>query len=165
MWNSKTKAFTLLELLVALLLSGIVATIVLGCLTLLLQRHGIAEQEQRVQMQVPLLRSALAKDVKAANVVWLTPGGFACRSDSSLIFYEFNRHYLLRRYEGHVLATDTFLLDTGERRFSWGDAEPATASSPIDSGVFTLKGGKHFYTFSFKKFYDAATMMQLHNQK
>lgn len=102
----KIRSFTLVELLIAMVLSTIVITLSYRVLDNLqwLYHHSSAQNE--ILNEIMLVQNLINKDCAQAPVAVFSPGQFAIkRLDQSEVTYSFSEHEIIRNEQGKV---DTF---------------------------------------------------------
>ncbi|MBB5649133.1 prepilin-type N-terminal cleavage/methylation domain-containing protein [Pedobacter cryoconitis] len=113
--KSKVHAFTLMEITVAMLISGLVITI---CYTAygLIQGYYIRFGEKNKTSSLVLdLKHVLERDFFKAVHIIRTENGFVVQQDSLVVDYIFNDKQVLRQIES--LHTDTFAMPVQKINF------------------------------------------------
>jgi len=159
-------AFTLVELTVALLISGMLASLVYASLFHLSQRQKQFTAANDRLLYLSGFHSVLAQDIRAATYVFKDGVGISCLTDSSSIYYVFNPAYVLRIREGeYVTAPDTFLFAAQDLQISLDGVGVNEERSLADALSFEVQHSERTYRFNFQKEYAIAQRMMWDNYK
>lgn len=108
----KIKAYTLMEVTVAMLLSAICISICYTAYGLIGDYYRVFHQKNQVADQVLFLRHALEKDFLKSSMILKQENGFELQVDTTKIIYAFDEQSIVRKYG--VVRIDTFKLATKE---------------------------------------------------
>ncbi|TND10224.1 MAG: hypothetical protein FD123_472 [Bacteroidetes bacterium] len=153
----KLKGFTLLELLVGLVLSGIVVAASFTAYQVMAGRYGSYQQMNTAIRDAAWLHGLLGKDMERAALVTGNsetirlqfPGG-------RNLAYTFAGDYILRR---DSLVTDTFRVKHAEVKLLYENQPVNSELLPVEELVFTAGIGSEPELFRFRKTYPADVRM------
>ncbi|MCW8311106.1 type II secretion system GspH family protein [Sphingobacterium sp. InxBP1] len=157
MRNRKLKAFTLLELTIAMLISAISIGMAFYMFQYF-QQLFLAQQKQRQErFSYSLLKHLLQQDIDRA--VWLKSdvNGLICVSGKGRISYEFDAQYIVRhQYDSHQ---DTFQIATIDF-----DTTARLENLPMDDLTdhlsLRIKFEDNEHRFEYNKTYSAQQLIQ-----
>jgi prepilin-type N-terminal cleavage/methylation domain-containing protein len=154
---NKLNAYTLTELVVAMLISGIVVSITYTCFGLLSGQFRAFKRNAETVNQLVLLDALLTRDVNACDYLVRTQTGIACHYAARTIAYTFGDGYVCRR-DGAVTDTLAFApsrLETEFRRLPEG-----LPGNLIDRVAFRGLSGEDEHVFLYRKHYGADRLME-----
>ncbi len=96
----KLKAFTIIELVVAMLLTSIVVSIAYVCLDLLGSSYKQFSETQKQVDELVLLQKQLAKDFNSCNKAIFYREGLECTYDNEKIYYKIYDDEIIRKSYG-----------------------------------------------------------------
>jgi len=159
--NSRLKAFTLIEITIAMLIAAVV--IGLGYYTLqLFTRLSLEHQQQKGErFQVELLQHLLQRDFDRAQAIYLEEDVLAMLDSSGTIYYTLSLEHILRQQ--YNIRTDTFDIKSVQTEgiFS-GPRLPAP--NLIDGLHLQLQQRGDKSTLVLRKEYTAQELMTLEDQ-
>ncbi|SES20214.1 hypothetical protein [Pedobacter rhizosphaerae] len=106
----KIKAYTLLEVTIAMLLSAICISVCFTAYGLMNDYYSVFRKKNKATDTALTLKHVLDKDFLKARYVLKTPNGLSLQQDSLEISYQFDPHVVLRKFSD--LPADSFPLDT-----------------------------------------------------
>lgn len=136
--STKLTAFTLLELLVGMVVSGIVVGAVFTAFHIVSRQAINYENRVQVSQELSLFHSILSTDASAADSVY-------CEENQSLVLfsgkngtltgihYEFSGQYILRKNGGHI---DTIRVELLECKQSGSGIQLRFAQGDHDEDIF-----------------------------
>lgn len=155
-------AFTIIELVVSMLLSSIVAALLYAGLSILYKRHNAYSSQQHALGELMLLNKSLEQDIRNSQFVLPTESGFNCKSDSSSKVYKFNTDYITREaLQAGILATDTFHFRTSNLTIMPETGLDSHENGLVSSVYLSVSSMGQSYMFSYNKAYDPATMLNI----
>lgn len=117
----KIKAYTLIEVAVAMLLAGICISICYTAYGIIDNYYQSFQQKNQATDQVLSLKHVLEKDFLQSKAVLKNGEGIKLNQDSVTINYLFEQQYILR--EINELHTDTFKIASQNLQLSFEGAE------------------------------------------
>jgi Tfp pilus assembly protein PilE len=106
----KVRAFTIMELTVAMLLAAIVIGITYAAYSIISQSYIVYHNKNEDMAGLVRLDELLKKDFSHADTISKVENGIVCTIDTASITYEFQPDYVVR----HSTIIDTFKLKTAE---------------------------------------------------
>ena len=161
----KVKAFTLLELLIALLISGFLSIFIYTALSFLQKRQAIFSRQSKEMLQVTALRRILDFDFENSSLIFISDGiSLVCINDSSQISYIFDKDYVLRNRLHSEILPDTFALGCEDIRFYLDKKEVYKPEGLLDAISFRANGKeKNIFSFYAQKYYTRSERMNFEN--
>ncbi len=104
----KIKAYTLMEVTVAMLLSAICISICYMAYSLIGDYYRVFHQKNQTAAELLLLKQGLEKDFLRGKVIIKEENGFQVQLDTTKISYSFDGELVLRTYG--LMHSDTFKL-------------------------------------------------------
>ncbi|MDQ3109895.1 MAG: type II secretion system GspH family protein [Bacteroidota bacterium] len=142
MRHNRIKAFTLLELLVGMILSGIVLTATFTAYRIITRQYESYNGKSAAITEVSFLVSQLQADFEnAATLIYNSENRISLQSESRVLEYRFREKYVLRN---DLLRVDTFFVAvSGIETFMKSEKEESE-NSVIDELhiVMNLEGKK-----------------------
>lgn len=131
----KIKAYTLLEVTIAMLLSAICISVCFTAYGLMNDYYSVFRKKNEATDAALTLKHVLEKDFLKTRYVLKTPNGLNLQQDSLEISYQFEPHVVLRRFSD--LPADSFLLDTSDLLYAFEQRDVAEADT-IDQLQFNV---------------------------
>jgi type II secretory pathway component PulJ len=154
----KIKAYTLMEVTVAMLLSALTITICYSAYGIVGNYFKSFQVKNALADEVLSLRHTLDRDMERSDCILKTEEGFEFLQDSSKIIYVFTDKYIIRRL--NELHTDTFKLQLKELK-SFFETEEVVATDTVDQINFKLNLTKDQPVFiQSNKYYSATTLFK-----
>ncbi|KAA9324905.1 hypothetical protein [Adhaeribacter soli] len=153
--NKQVKSFTIVEIMVVLILSGVLFLIISFLLNALNLEFKNYQKKSDQILACSRLSSLMHKDISSSlNISWYL-NKLTCLQDSSSVVYEFSDSIIIRT---HAFVSDTFfivpkkilILKQGEESQEDGDYV-----DNIDNIELECVSEEQLITFSFSKFYTA----------
>ncbi|MBB2145789.1 hypothetical protein GM921_09845 [Pedobacter sp. LMG 31464] len=135
----KIKAYTLLEVTVAMLLSAICITICYSAYGIIGKYYTVFQAKNQQATEVLGLKQVLARDFLKSRFVLKSEDGFELIRDSVLIRYSFSAGHVLRQL--NTLHTDTFHLEPSEL-LCFFEGRPVDVPDTVDQVQFKLSLAK-----------------------
>ena len=150
----KIKAFTLLEVTVAMLLSAICIGICYTAFTLMNQYYGeLKNRKDSIGNQL-LINQLVSSDFDRAFKIEKLDSNINCSCDSGTISYKFSNSYVTRNQYG--LKTDTLRIGVRDLTISYQDS--LLADSLIKEIILTCQQKNKFVTMHFFKEYSSVNL-------
>lgn len=124
MSNRRLSAFTLIELMAGMIVSGIILTAAFTFIQIVSGKLKSISTQKGVSEEVSLLYSTLYTDFQTAETVTEEESKLIMHSDSLSVAYEFTGDKILRTFESH---TDTFHIPTSQPRLTQHETESEIA--------------------------------------
>lgn len=153
----KIKAFTLLEVTIAMLLAAITIGICYTAFTLMNQYYADIKNRKDQVGEILLLQKLLRKDVERATLIKKLADGVYITYDTVNISYHFSADYITRDY--HQIKTDTIKIATATLDLKFENREVAN-DGLLDEIIFTCKQKGKRFPMHFKKTYSATNLFQ-----
>lgn len=154
----KIKAYTLMEVTVAMLLSAICISICYTAYGIIGDYYHLFHQKNQLADQVISLRHALEKDFLKSSLVLKQEDGFELLVDTTKIHYAFDEHMVLRKLG--ALHTDTFKLEIQNLK-TYFERSEVMEIAIIDQVDFTVFLDKNTSTaIQVKKLYSAKDLFK-----
>jgi len=166
----RLKAFTLIELIVALIISGIVISIAATCYQIVYKQYKEYKNVNETLSQAALLNMLLNKDFQNFQYVNKTSdgiefSGFSTQQTSNeeqKTVYEFGQQYIIRKY---TTIQDTFGVVLANTSLKFQNKEIENNSTLVDELSFETDVIQENETFHYKKQYGADVLMKLENKE
>lgn len=107
----KIKAYTLMEVTVAMLLSAICISICYSAYQIITGYYTSFHQKNKIASEVLFLRHSLEGDFLKSKLVMRNEAGIVLQIDRTKVYYAFNENAIVRKLD--TLPADTFELKTG----------------------------------------------------
>lgn len=157
--RTKVAAFTIVELIAVMLLSGLIFSMALLVIQIMQQQNSHQEMEHQEVLKIEQLSSLLQKDAYQATSILVEGKQVFFDYKTHSITYQFNEQDVWRSIIETSIHTDTFALPTLLLEATWED-------QPIEVGLLNkLKWQSHFFEQLFElniqKKYDHKTLFDL----
>jgi prepilin-type N-terminal cleavage/methylation domain-containing protein len=139
--NNKIKAFTLMEVTVAMLLSAICISICYSAYHLIESYYHSFNEQNAQNDNFLMLKQTLQHDFSKSRLCMKAEDGIALEMDSTTIYYHFEPDFMTRKI--NEIHTDTFKLSITSPNYYF-EHEPILAIDTIDQidfGVISKKDG------------------------
>lgn len=163
--TKRLKAFTIMEVTVAMLLAAIVIAITYTAYGIVMRTYGNYHAKSEATAMLTQLNGVLRRDFERAAEIDKTEVGLSLtRADSTVILYEFNADYIVRK----GTAIDTFYVHPA-MPLTWfeGEAVSELAADPernrIDELEFVLPFEGNNIPYHYYKQYSSANLMERKN--
>lgn len=154
----KLKSFTLIEMVIVMIISGIIISIAYFSFFIIAQRFNSFSSSSRSLMEIGTLNNLLAEDFNDAKSVNVEGDEILVIKDSSSIHYLFEEEYILRQQESLI---DTFKLIAEKKKYYLNNREFFLYAGKIDELEFNCEYNKELFYFHFKKNYGADQLIHL----
>jgi prepilin-type N-terminal cleavage/methylation domain-containing protein len=152
----KIKAFTLMEVTVAMLISAICITICYSAYALIANYYAVFQEKNEKADAVMGLKQVLEKDFLRAQLILKTDSGLTVNLDSAVVVYSFKEGKVLRGLQG--LHTDTFRVAAAQPSFSF-EQKPIIEPDTVDQVSLKVRLDKsQTTTILIVKLYSAETL-------
>lgn len=162
MQTKKLKAFTLMELSIAMLIAAICIGMAFYMFQFFQRLYLSQQREKQEQFSFSLFQHLLKKDMDQAQAVFYAENELQLLDSAGTIRYIFTENHIARDH--YQQQTDTFNF-----KISAIDGLYRNASRPsptcIDEFQVTVTYGKEEHTFILDKKYAAQQLMQIANTK
>jgi type II secretory pathway pseudopilin PulG len=158
MLKNKIKAFTLMEVTVAMVLAAISIGISFTVYQLLSKAYRQYDTKNRLIAELVQLDQLLKKDISAADKVFTEMGNLICQQKEKVVIYSFTDEYITRNQES--LHTDSFFIRNGSLLLSFEDV-PLESDRTVDQVEFDVQFFENYIPRKYTKFYSAQQLMNM----
>ncbi len=151
--STKIKAFTIMEMTVAMVIASISIAITYSAFTIINQSYREFHKKNIFLAKLLVTDKLFKKDFSKAVSINKEPEGISFKMDSGIISYSFNSDYILRNQFG--LRTDTlhFIIINPATTF---EMREASNGEKIDQLSFQVNANGKLIYYSYQKLYSAA---------
>ncbi len=153
----KIKAYTLLEVTIAMLLAAITIGICYTAFTLMNQYYADIKNRKDQVGEILLLQKLLRNDIEQATVIKKLADGIYISYDTVNISYHFSADFIARDY--HQIKTDTIKIATAALGLKFENREVSN-DELLDEIIFTCNQKGKSFPMHFKKTYSATNLFQ-----
>ncbi len=142
---SKLKAYTLMEILVALVISGLLIS--MASMLFLTIKKDVLEEQNRQEMGHRMLRliSFIEKDFDDAREITYNGGALKCfKKETSFSSYEFHNEYIIRRSQ---FRADSFSFKVNNIECNYLMDDPPMVAY-FSFSILDVKGVEKSYNFN-----------------
>ncbi len=154
----RMEAFTLVETLVVLLISGLLLGIVYASLRAVEHRYRIFLADSRRQAEISSLRTLLQRDSEQARVLTKVGNSLNAECTGYAVEYVFSDSILIRKQQS---VTDTFHLVVDSLSFTWHNRPVPEPTGVVDGVSFLVRNNGETYVFGQQKDYDQKTLWEI----
>lgn len=159
----KLKAFTIIELTVITLLSGIVISIAYFVFFILQKQYNTYDKTSKIQLEITTLNRLLTEDFqKADSIVSSTNSAFLIYKNELVTDYKFEPNYITRNKSS---VTDTFHLSTDNVSLILDEEPVSVPGIWLNELKFEANYHQKKLSFHFYKKYPVAPFITKDNQK
>ncbi len=152
----KLKAFTLMEVTIAMVLAAISIGISFSVYRLLSKAYMDYDEKNRITAEFTRLEQRLSKDIQHTNRIFKAESGLTVTDTLGNIQYTFTPDYITRNQ--YDLKTDTFFIRNNDLITSF-ESEDVESGSLIDYISATLEFSGREIHVSYVKLYSAEELM------
>ena len=156
--NSSVKAFTIIEVTVAMLLAGISILIALTAYQLVSRSYFRFDEKNQAMSEFLVVDRLLKKDIHEAFKIINTGEGIALETQRGTVSYEFEHAYILRNQYG--IRKDTFFIRTN----AWStmfENETVIITELADEIIIETEMMKRSSILHYKKSYSIHELMNV----
>lgn len=153
----KIKAYTLLEVTIAMLLSAICITICYTVYGIVTSYYITFHEKNEVADGIMSLKYSLAHDFSKGKYVFKSDSGLTVQVDTTKIFYSFSNQQVLRKM--NELHTDTFKVQAGLLLTYFENVEVNSADT-IDQINFSVLLKGTIIPIQVNKYYSATDLFK-----
>lgn len=157
--KTKLAAFTIVELIAVLLLSGFIFTIAMLVIQIMQQQERRQEIEHKEVLEITQLQSLLKKDANQSKTIWVDNQQLFFDYDTYTIKYLFDKKYICRSIIETTVHNDTFLLPTLSFDCQWQGQTISTGKT--DAVAIKSEFFKQPFDLIITKRYDHKTLLEL----
>jgi len=150
---NKLKAYTISELTIALVVTGIVISIAGSVLFLIKKQYDNYEEKNRTTYQLNLVEYLLKKDFEKADSIFWKEEKLTLFQDIDKIKYTLEEEYIIRNQE---IVSDTFFFQVGEVSTAFLIGKKYVSSLSFDIVIKERK-----YPVYLRKEYAPSTLLSL----
>lgn len=110
----KVNAYTILEMVIAMLITGIVIAMAWSVFSLVLRSFGAYQKKHQDTERLVRLNTLLQKDFFKATIITRDSGGIRLLADSTSVRYELDSSFVVR----HAAIIDTFQFQVSDPVFT-----------------------------------------------
>lgn len=155
----RVKAYTLMEVTIAMLLAGIVIMITYTVYTIVIRAYG-AYNRKNIEVATQLrLDELIKKDFAKSAVILRTDSGMVCKTESGAVIYKIAPALIIRTYG----ITDSFNVRLDNVTFSYEEKviEAGKDSALIDGLRLAMRFRNDLNSYYYHKHYSAAELFKL----
>jgi len=157
----RVKAFTIMEVVIAMLLAAIVIAITYTVYTIVVKSYGSYNIKHGNMAALVRLDELLRKDFEKAEIISKTETGLSCSSGEREVIYEFATDGIVRTSG----ITDTFKVHIQTANYFFeqvpvGDPASGTEESRIDELKLELLFEENTISNNYTKNYSSANLIQ-----
>lgn len=156
MKRTKLKAFTVIEMIVALILVAIVVSIAFAALSLTNKQLYSFQRRFDTMSDCRLLQNALSQDIQHAERVTGQAGTLRCTKDQWRVLYTFGDSVIIR--QDAALSTDSFFFKVDAVFLGFEGIPQHKEGGLIDEISLSLKRKEEVFTVHQRKMYDASVL-------
>lgn len=156
MKHRKLKAFTIMELMVALVLTALVIAVAFTVFSLSTKQFTLLTKRFEVDNEYTLLQYTLQLDMQHADYLSLNENGFKCVNNNDQINYLLLDSIILRQHLSGTVDSFYFKIDSVSLNFE-KRYQPAI-DGLIDEVHLTLGRDERAFIIHQRKHYDAKTL-------
>ena len=117
--RTKLPAFTMIELIVVMVLSGVIFSMALLVIEIVGQQARHQEEQHQEVLELEQLELLLQKDAYQSKAMWVEQGQVLLEYEQYTINYQFGTEEISRTILQQSLHTDTFHLPSRSLRTTW----------------------------------------------
>ena len=148
---NKLKAYTISELVVALVVTAIVISIAGSILLLVKKQYSTYQSSNKELFNINLFQSLLNKDIENAERIYWGNNRLRLETGVNAIVYTFDESKVVRIQKGQ---TDEFLIQTNDLTI-----QSLEDKDLVYTVAFEIVEEKHTYPVSLKKEYAPSTLL------
>lgn len=156
MKRTKLKAFTIIEMIVALILMAIVVSIAFAALSLTNKQLYSFQKRFDTMSDYRLLQNALSQDMQHAESVTREAHTLRCINDQQQVLYTFEDSVVVR--QDAASSTDSFFFQVDSVFLGFEGTLQQKEGGLIDEIRLSLKRKEEAFTVHQRKNYDASTL-------
>lgn len=157
--KTKLAAFTMIELIVVMVLSGVIFSMALLVIEIVGQQARHQEEQHQEVLEVKQLEVLLQKDAYQAKGMWIEQGQVILDYEEYSILYQFEQEKINRSILQEQVHTDTFYLPSLSLESSW-QGQPLELGR-IDQIKLVTQFFEQPYTILIQKQYDNKTLLEI----
>jgi prepilin-type N-terminal cleavage/methylation domain-containing protein len=158
----RVKAFTIIEMTVAMLISAIVIAFTYTAYSILSKSYAMFVNKNRDMETIIQLDRLLRKDFSKAASIYRTENGLTLKDSSSMVSYEMNESGIIRK----GIVPDTFKVQISQPLATFENRPIATSvddssANLIDDFSFILLFRNEKIPYHYHKSYSSANLIQI----
>ncbi|MFN3402664.1 MAG: prepilin-type N-terminal cleavage/methylation domain-containing protein [Cytophagaceae bacterium] len=156
---NKIKSFTVLEMLIVMLLSGITISAAYAIFSIFFIKYNSFNHTSEENYKIMLLQKLLKEDIDKAEKILKADNGFKCIFPQKTTLYTFEKEYILRQ----SIVSDTFYCKVNEFNCYFGKEEVLEGGliDRVNAGIEYNKNKMNLY---YQKQYAADQLINLNDQ-
>ena len=159
--NQKVKAFTLMELTVAMLISALVIGITYTSYGIIVKYYSSFDNKDKEMAVLASLDHVLKRDFERAETVLKDTSGIVIKVDSDVVKYEFAPDFIIRR----TTRADTFKvtvqnLDMTFEQNPVNELQTEAEQNRVDELTFSLRYQNETIPYHYHKLYSSENLIQ-----
>lgn len=161
MKQSKVAGYTILEMVIAMLITGIVIAMAWSVFSLVLRSFDAYQSKHNDTEQLTRLNILLQKDFYKATIITRDSGGIRLLTDTTSVRYELDSSFIVR----HTVVTDTFKFQVTDPVFTMNSVpvanEPRMSEEEkrIDHFNVTILFNKRAIPYFYDKKYSSQDLI------
>lgn len=159
----KLAAFTMIELIVVMVLSGVIFSMALLVIEIVGQQARHQEEQHQEVLELEQLELLLQKDAYQSKAMWVEQEQLLLEYEQYTINYQFGTKNISRTILQEPLHTDTFYLPSLSLTTTW-QGQPLEVGR-IDQVEWSTQFFEQPYTILIQKKYDSKTLLEINKQQ
>lgn len=157
----KVSAFTIMEIIIAMMISAILISITFTAYAIFFRSYQSFNLKNKEMATILKLDELIKRDFRHADMIGKNQDGIYFKSDQDSITYTFKPDYILRV----STIMDTFKVSSGDNRFSFEqqpvmEVKPEREQNRIDDMELVLLYQSEKMTYHYHKTYSSANLFQ-----
>ena len=159
----KLPAFTLIEVIVVMVISGIVVSASYFCYSMITRQMNLYRSHTDKTLEAVLLQTVIENDLHTSAFVRNeTDYELELSSSDKKIYYVFGSNFILRKLDS---VTDTFHIHADGPKMTFEKKTPEELHTLVDELTFGVRMADSTYTICFNKEYAPDVLMNEEAQK
>jgi len=150
--KGKLRAFTLIEVIIALALAGIVTTISVMGFQIISKNFENYKKSNADYLAVATVHQVMIHDLELSKFVRKTVSGFVCNTQTHSIEYKFEETFLIRNIN---TVNDTMAFNVGRCEFLYNHMEQNITGELIDEIEININQDQNSLLIHLVKWYAA----------
>lgn len=159
--RTKLAAFTMVELIAVMVLSGLIFSMAMLVINIVQTQGKHQDQQHKEVLEIEQLSALLKKDAYVSKAIWVEQQQLFFEFDKHSIIYHFKDENICRSIVHANIHTDTFLLPSLRFQASWKLQN--IQEGRVDAIELETKFFEQNFTIFIQKKYDYKTLLREEN--